>query len=247
MMKKSLAFTLGEVLIALGVIGVVASLVIPLLVNGQKAGTARAQFDTAYSLLSKTIADMDADNVPVLPANYTANSLYSQVKKYSRVATDCGTYSSDKNTSVCIGYGGKDSSGNTDNYKIYNKQSNTKINLSRVDDGGFVLTNGMMVAFEQPAYSTRTINGKVYARPILITIDINGKGKNPNRWGWDLFTFELTNQGIQPVGSEFTHPDFSTNPAALCSKTGTGTENGITCAYYAATDADYFTKLYSGH
>ena len=81
MMKKSLAFTLGEVLIALGVIGVVASLVMPLLINGHKAGTARAQFDTAYSLLSKTVADMDADDIPVLPANYTVDSFYTRIKK----------------------------------------------------------------------------------------------------------------------------------------------------------------------
>ena len=40
MMKKSFGFTLGEILIALSVIGVVASLVIPQLVNGHKAGVA---------------------------------------------------------------------------------------------------------------------------------------------------------------------------------------------------------------
>lgn len=247
MMKKSLAFTLGEVLIALGVIGVVASLVMPLLINGHKAGTARAQFDTAYSLLSKTVADMDADDIPVLPANYTVDSFYTRIKNYSRIATDCGSYSSAKNTSVCVGYGAQDTSGNTDNYKIYNNHSNEKINISRLDDGGFVLTNGMMVAIEQPAHSTKTINGKVYSRPILISVDINGKNKNPNRWGWDLFTFELTNQGIQPLGSEFTHPDYSTNPKAFCNRTASGNENGITCAYYAASDADYFRKLYNGH
>ncbi len=246
-MKKSFAFTLGEILIALGVIGVVSTLIIPQLVNGQKAGTARAQFDTAYSLLSKTLADMDANNVPVLPANYNTASFYSKLKEYSRISTDCGSYSSTKNASVCVGYGSQNTTGNTDNYRIYNKSANTKINISRLDDGGFVWTNGMMVAIEQPGYATATIDGKVYIRPIFITVDINGKNRNPNRWGWDLFTFELTNQGIQPVGSEVTYPTYSKKPEDFCSKTGTSNENGITCAYYATTDRDYFKKLYMGH
>ena len=248
MTRKSLAFTLGEILIALGVIGVVASLVIPLLINGQKAGEARAQFDTAYSLLTKTIADMDADNVPILPANYTASqSLYPQLKKYSRVAIDCGNYSSGKNASVCIGTGGGDTSGNADNYKIYNKKSNTKIYISRLDDGGFVLNNGMMVAIENPALSTSKIDGVDVLAPLLISVDINGKNRNPNRWGWDLFTFALTDEGILPFGAPATHPTYSKNPASYCNPNGNGTENGITCAYYAATNRDYFKELYKGH
>ena len=82
--------------------------------------------------------------------------------------------------------------GSGDNYKIYKKNSNTSINLMYFDDGAVVLTNGMSIALEQATYRESTINGKVYGRPILISVDINGKNKNPNRWGWDLFTFELT-------------------------------------------------------
>lgn len=54
MMKKSFGFTLGEILIALSVIGVVASLVIPQLVNGHKAGEAQAQFNTGIFTYSKS-------------------------------------------------------------------------------------------------------------------------------------------------------------------------------------------------
>ena len=50
MIKKFLAFTLGEILIALTVIGVVSVLVMPQLVLGQKAAKAKAQFNTAYAM-----------------------------------------------------------------------------------------------------------------------------------------------------------------------------------------------------
>lgn len=236
MMKKSFGFTLGEVLIALGVIGVVAALVIPQLVNGHKAGTARAQFDTAYSMLSKTLIEMEADDVPVKPANYKASqSLYPKLKQYNKVTIDCGDYSAgSKNASVCIAQSGNNANGNKDNYYTFNNA--TKANISRFDDGAFVLNNGMLVAIENPA-----------AGYVWISVDINGKNKLPNRWGWDLFTFELTDNGIMPLGAPGTTANYSSNPANFCSKNGQNNENGATCSYFAVTDQEYFKKLYNGH
>lgn len=235
-MKKSFGFTLGEVLIALGVIGVVASLVIPQLISGHKAGTARAQFDTAYSMIAKTITEMEADDVPVKPANYkTSQSLYPKLKQYNKVTIDCGDYSAgSKNASVCINRSGNNNSDDYDNYHTYNHTS--KANISRFDDGAFVLNNGMLIAVENPA------NGYVW-----ISVDINGKNKLPNKWGWDLFTFELTDNGIMPLGAPGTTAVYSNNPENFCARNGSGTENGATCSYFAATDEDYFKKLYQGH
>ncbi len=243
MMKKSLAFTLGEVLIALGVIGVVASLVLPLLINGQKAGEARARFDTAYSILTKTIADMDADNISVEPASYaTAGSFYTELKKHFKIAIDCGKYSA-TNDSVCF------STANTSAQSTYRRMSGTEMTAlekSMWDDGGVVLNNGMLVAVENPAN---------YVYGLLIMIDINGKNKNPNKLGYDLFAFELTKGGVLlPLGAPGTGQRTSSlalwgNKKAeeYCKKGGNHQFNGMTCAYLAATDRDYFHKLYNGH
>lgn len=235
---KKFGFTLGEVLIALGVIGVVASLVMPQLINGQKSAEARASFDTAYSLLAKSIADMDADNVSVDPASYNVSqSLYNTLKQYHRVTIDCGDFSAaSKNTSVCIGYGGASASTDQDNYYTFNKTTNTKVYINRFDDGAFVINNGMLVAFENPA------NGFKW-----VSIDINGKNKLPNRWGWDLFTFELVKGDILPLGAPGTSAPYSTNPRNYCNPAGNGNENGATCGYFAATNQDYFKDLYLGH
>ena len=199
MIKKFKGFTLGEILIAMGVIAIVASLTLPQLVNGQKAAQGRAQFDTAYSLIAKSIADMDADNISVLPSSYTTSqSLYKALKNYHRVTIDCGDYSAaNKNTSVCIGYSGGNTNDKFDNYYIYNKNSQTKAYMNLFDDGSFVINNGMLIAFENPGGVT---NGN--PNPMFISVDINGKNKLPNRYGWDLFTFELTKTGLLPLGAD---------------------------------------------
>ncbi len=235
---KKFGFTLGEILIALGVIGVVAALVMPQLVNGQKSAEARAQFDTAYSLLAKSIADMDADDKSVDPASYNASqSLYKALKEYHNVTIDCGDYSSaTKNSSVCIAQSGALANDSKDNYYIYNKKSHVKAYMSRFDDGAFVLNNGMLFAIENPA------NGYKW-----VSIDINGKNKLPNRWGWDLFTFELVKGDILPLGAPGTTAAYSNNPRSFCNPNGNGNENGATCGYFAATNENYFKDLYLGH
>ncbi len=234
MLKNLKGFTLSEILIALSVVGVVASLILPNLIAGNKAATAKAQFNTAYALITKAFADMDADNINIKPSAFVmGQTLYSTLKQYQRVTTDCGAFGSAKNDSVCIAFGG--TSGGTDNYKTFN---NGTILINRFDDGAFVINNGMLFAMENPG----GVNGYVW-----VSIDINGKNKLPNRWGWDLFTFEVTNDGILPLGAPGTTAAYSNNPQSLCSDNGNSNENGSTCGFFAATRDDYFTRLYRGH
>lgn len=242
MMKKSFGFTLGEILIALSVIGVVASLVMPQLVNGHKAGEAQAQFNTAYSLIAKTIADMDADNISINPASYPGGTFYTTLKQYVRYTTDCSKGNSTKNTSVCPKYG-------NDFYSTFNNEQKTDTNM--LDDGAFVLNNGMLVALDN---NPETKDEILQGGHILISVDINGFNKHPNTHGYDLFTFELTKDGLLPVGAPGTMSKVSDNPEKYCCSTninaGCSAEsqrNGLSCAYYALTDQDYFKKLYKGH
>ena len=99
--------------------------------------------------------------------------------------------------------------------------------LSLFDDGQFVLMDGSLILIE---YSTS-----------LMTVDVNGYLKNPNRWGHDLFTFQLMNDGrILPMGA----PDTQyADKSRYCSTTSTEQFNGIACTYYALTDKSYFNNL----
>lgn len=75
----------------------------------------------------------------------------------------------------------------------------------------------------------------------LIIVDVNGYLKNPNRWGYDLFTFQLMNDGrLLPMGAPGTE---YTDKNRYCSTTSTEQFNGIACTYYALTDKSYFKNL----
>jgi len=77
---------------------------------------------------------------------------------------------------------------NERNFKKYRTYSGDSLRrLALFDDGQFVLMDGSLILIE---YSISAI-----------TIDVNGYLKNPNRWGYDLFTFQLMNDGrILPMG-----------------------------------------------
>ena len=169
----------------------------PQLVLGQKAAKAKAQFNTAYAILAKSIAEMDADEVSTAPKNYVkAGAFYPVLKQYQKVTIDCGVYAA-TNDSVCISTTNRD---NTSDYTI-RKNNNTKMNAHMLDDGAFVINNGMLFVIENPANNP---NG------LLVSIDINGKNNRPNKWGWDLFTFEIVKGDVLPVGAPGTTAAWST-------------------------------------
>lgn len=227
MKKWKFGFTLGEVLIALGVIGVVASLTLPLIVKGRQATAAQAQFNTAYALISQAITEMETNNVSVNPANYnTARTFFPEFKKFFKTTVE-------KNYLF------------QGDYKPYRYLNNTvcpQDAYQYLDDGRFIINNGMDIFIENKNGNT---NG------LLIWVDINGNDKNPNTLGFDLFGFEMLNGGeLIPVGDPKTTKQDWRNAASSCkyteandSKRGTG----YTCAYFALNEPDYFKKVYHGH
>lgn len=241
-MIKKLAFTLGEVLIALAVIGVVATIVMPQIAAGQKAAKGLAQFNTAHSLIAKAIADMDSDEISVEPKDYPTRTFYEKFIKYNKLVIDCGGANASANTSVCP---------STSTYKDITGSTNIDTNI--LDDGAFVLNNGMLFAVENCKGCSWGDDHNIW-----IVADINGKNYLPNKLGYDLFAFQLTDGGdILPVGAPGTDARFSAVPENYCclksrniNKSCTIAEpklNGVTCAYYASTNEDYFKNLYRGY
>lgn len=241
MMKKIFAFTLSEILIALSVIGVVAVLVMPQLVAGQKAAKAKAQFNTAYVLMAKAITDMDADDVSIDPIKYPTRTFYEKFKPYNKVAVDCGFSEQSTNKNVCPGSGGKV-------YHVLSSNGTAASDL--LDDGAFVLNNGMLVAIENCKNC-----GYGEDHNIWLVVDVNGRDYMPNKVGYDLFVFQVTKDGLLPLGAPGTDKKFSTNPEKYCCtqsinpgcSAGESQYNGYTCAFFASTDEDYFKRVYNGH
>lgn len=224
-MKK--AFTLAEVLITLGIIGVVAALTIPTLVNNYR----KKQFETGlkkeYSVLLQALDMYKQDNETPLKKEDTDQShgeFKNKIKPYLKILVDCGNEQAGKYEAKCVqnGYYTQDKKYT---YKTY---SGNIANEDLFDDGQIILNDGSHLLFENVGN-----RGAVF-----VSIDVNGYNKLPNKWGEDVFTFQLMNDGkLLPMGAEGTiYADEDT----FCSKTSSNRFNGIACANRAIYDSSFW-------
>ncbi len=226
MKKVKKGFTLAEVLITLGVIGVVAAITIPGLITAYKAHQLKAQFLETYSIVQQVFKQMEADDVSLDPQSYNRDKeevFYKTFNNYLTGTIDCGTYSA--KGLPC--YNIHDNKG----YKTLN--GTTKINTSLFDDGQLVLQDGTLLIFEQP--STGTVQLRIW-----IFVDLNGYKNPPNILGYDLFTFQFLDGELHTMGDkETTYNDIN----KYCNENSSNALNGIACAHKAKTETDYFKRI----
>ena len=216
---------MAEVLITLGIIGVVAALTIPGLIQKNQANKLKSQYLKAYSEIAQSIKLMKNDDVSLGTRTYgSGNSFYKTFYTYFKNAHLCGTSGTGiKKDNLCF-YGGDTS------YKTLDGQYSVPYNY--FDDGQFVLMDGALVLLENPYSSTNPT--------VWIHVDINGKTQKPNRWGIDLFTFYMNDdEEIVPMGAKGT--SYSDTDKFCNPKLSNGT-NGIACAVKAMDNSDYFKE-----
>lgn len=225
MLKLKLkGFTLAEVLITLGIIGVVAAMTLPALINRTQGKELEAEFKKAYSVLQAAYNQMTYDEGQIVnQTNYPGLIFINKFKKYFKLS---------EHTLKNYNGSNKDEETGQITYisKVYKTYNNKPANMSWFDDGQTFLCDGMTIFIEN------MINGNIF----LITVDINGFQKKPNRFGHDVFSFEITNKGkILPFGAPgtFGYSD------KYCKTTATDSRNGLGCTYKALTDKDYFKNL----
>ena len=222
-MKKNIAFTLAEVLITLGVIGVVAVLTISELMTAYKAHRLRAQFLKSYSVLQQAFKQMEADGMSLDPSTYNSR-FYKVFANYVNVAVDCGNYSTikDEQKSVCFDY--KYVDGVLKHGETYKTFNGSKLWDDILDDGQLLLMDGTNLMFEN-------VSGK------FISVDLNGFNNPPNKAGYDLFTFQFIDGELRTMGSKGTiYSDID----KYCNIKSNHYYNGIACAHRAKTEPDYF-------
>lgn len=222
--KKSLAFTLAEVLITLGIIGVVAAITIPSLMTSYKARKLRSQFLKSYSVVQQAIRLMEADGEESFDAldydRSTGEAFYKPFLKYVTGATDCGAFT--RNNVNCYNT-------QTQENRYKNLTGTSKISNAYFDDGQIILADGTLLIFEQPRGVDR----------LWIFMDINGVNEKPNRLGYDLFALQMTDKGLKAMGDA----DTTYVGDTYCSTAGTGGWNGMSCTNKAKTDPDYFKRI----
>lgn len=217
MIKKG--FTLSEVLITLGIIGVVAALTIPGLITQYKAKRLHSQFMKSYSVIQQAFKQMSEDDVSIDPTTYKNRTFYQTFMKYFNGATDCGFYGE-----KCVSgtnytsFDGKDKSVGFSEDRAY----------SIFDDGQFLLPDGTLIIIEN-------------MRPQLwVHVDLNGYKNPPNRLGYDLFTFDFLDEELRTMGDKDTlYHDME----KYCNIKSTTKFNGIACAQKAKENSDYFKDL----
>lgn len=236
---KHKAFTLAEVLITVGIIGVVAALTLPALIEKHRRVELQSALKVAYSLLQQGLERMNADwGYPLTPQDFGYRTFKSAYIEYFDNPVDCnwGGRHSTTNEILCSTGAYTTSNESTyeasDTYKIYNNKSGIAMESNYIDDGQFALKNGMLVMIENE------ISGRLF-----ISVDINGVGKSPNAWGHDVFTFQLMDDGkLTPMGAPDTFYPVDSYPS-YCSKSSTNVNNGLNCTYKAFTDDSFWDGI----
>lgn len=207
--KTHLGFTLAEVLITLGIIGVVAAITIPTLNQRNFEKQTVSKLRETQSIISQAVrmAEQeygDVDGWCLTGADSkSAIIIADKLKPYLKLAADCGI---NDTSATCV----------TD--KDYKQLKGTRHGdnyaTKRADCYKIALLNGTSIWWKGPQDDFRKIT---------FWIDVNGP-KQPNTYGKDLFVFSYENYSIRPLGA----PDSDSPWEKSCTKNG----NGWGCAFY---------------
>lgn len=223
------AFTLAEVLITLGIIGIVAALTLPVLINSYKNKQTVTQLKKVYSILSQATILAQANYGEISDWNIkdnddasTENIVY-YYKPYLKLLKDCrkaaGCWSNDKVTGL--------DGVSTSRFDEFRNSGGLSYKYS------IALADGTFIVFD--IYSNLDVLGISDKLPdgvnatMVFIVDINGL-KRPNRVGRDIFVFALTNNGVVPAGIS--------NNSENCSKNISGFNSGIDCAAKVLEEGD---------
>lgn len=176
--KKFKAFTLAEVLITLGIIGVVAAMTIPTLIANYQKKVLTTQLQRTYALLANASKMLMAqEQVDLLDKTYLANDPEKFLKNHFKFIQDC-THSDDKNKCFAECY--KDFEGEVSKYIPDLPGSCVGLN------NGTSLCVGRMEKYNKDAPE--------YHAHSYVNVDVNGLA-GPNQAGRDFFSFYLYSDG----------------------------------------------------
>lgn len=203
--KLLFGFTLAEVLITLGIIGVVASLTMPsVIVNYQKQRTV-AQLKKVYTVLNQAIKLSEAENGGyeywLKPPDIDAIEYFDKyLRPYMKILKTCDNYRA-------CGY-------STSSPWYYKDGAKVQVTVAFKENMATVmLSDGVVVLFMVFIPDNSDIEAT------YVIVDLNGP-KGPNTYGKDLFRFKRINgKGIMPDDYHLDTP--------RCSESGS---NGVDCA-----------------
>lgn len=184
---KKVGFTLAEVLIVLGIIGIIAEMTIPTVMHDVQQQVLKTMWKKEYSVLSQVVSQMAQDNGGSIKGLFTSDAVARDMfKQYLGTIKQCDDGGSFGN---CWAADYKRLDGGDHNWG---------------DSAGLILKDGASMMF--------TTNGGFWANCDLaitptflvcgyIPVDVNGPLKKPNRIGKDIFSVWILENGILPEGT----------------------------------------------
>ena len=201
--SQKAAFTLAEVLITLGIIGVVAAMTIPTLISKYQEKVLANHFKKSYAMINQALLSAQSQ------FGYIPQCYYEYGSSVSAISQDCGELTdkflaSLKIVKVCDGnsyeqgcipeYRGvddilkeeheDDEDYDEEYWQDYADRNCGGFNTSNIRNRNksYVLSDGTIIFFYD-SFGCK-----------IIGLDINGK-KGPNKWGYDLFSLYINSDG----------------------------------------------------
>ncbi len=191
------AFTLAEILVVIGIIGVIASLTLPNLNNSTNNKETVAKLQKLYAELNNAHGQAVIKYGPVVSwYNGTDNSTLmtritgQRMGEFLKVRKIC-----DGAVSGCFTAGTAKYLNNSNDVN-YNNQNTYKMLLSNDISVTWGIYRNNCGDFKASGNEpTNNVCG-------VFAVDIDGPNKGPHVWGKDLFRFAFAKDGIYPMGME---------------------------------------------
>ena len=221
-MKK--AFTLAEILITLAIIGVVAAMTIPTLIQNYRLKVLKTRYTQTYAILSEAVIKTRMELGENLLENCFKNGAiyYPFSDKFKETfLKNCNYLQKTAKDYTITNFN------NTKSYSTADYKSNSDYPTPL-----YMLKNGTSVDVG--------VNGNT----IRVYADTNGPNSGPNRLGYDIFRFSVTNDMLKPTKmyakytseEELEDVQFSHVVGWPCTKDSPQILNGIGCSWYATND-----------
>ena len=206
LLSPKFGFTLAEVLITLGIIGIVAAMTLPALIQNYQQAVINQQFKRAYSQLSNALVMVehklgyqpacadDENGVWASDCFKLRDVLYKEILPVIK---------------SCEGNALRDGCLPKESYKgidtIHIEKNPDESEEDKNDSLDYINSNCKRFTksyIESQNYVYITNDGTIYMLygdlPSIVAIDVNGK-KKPNKWGYDLFGFYFKSGAKKPI------------------------------------------------
>lgn len=197
-------FTLAEVLITLGIIGVIAAITLPILIGNYQKHLVETKLKETYSILSQMMLNSVAENgestnwdYPVYgDSNYKDSDFFDKyLAKYVKIIYSCPRviFNNKQENYLCRNHHSSD---------FFNTASGGKVNWSNLAENSrkYILANGT-------SFYIDTIWGHQIVDPntgpyITFIVDLN-INKNKALFGRDIFIFHYMNRTEKLISSRY--------------------------------------------